>query len=285
MNKLNINNMNNMNKLNINNINNMNNMNNFTSLISGQFSPTAKCVHTYYDGSKLMIGSIFDILEIPVWKGNRNMDQHHVAEIEKKIGMAVESLDSGYKIVEVPEEDATGKIIHGFYLVDGQHRMEVIRRFNRKWPMTLNNFPVTFTVKLVANEDEIITHFNTINTSKPILFKEDDNMLINKVIQGMVSAFNGGGKLCIRQTRTRTPYMSFEDLRALLKGSAVVGYLRTDGIDRFIEYIRQWNNERCERYRCESIVLKESELNKTHEKAYDLHFFISCDHSWVGMGK
>lgn len=253
--------------------------------ISERFPSTAKCVHTYYDGSKLIIGNIFDILEIPVWKGNRNMDQIHVADIEKKIGTAVESLDSGYKIVEVPEEDATGKIIHGFYLVDGQHRMEVVRRFHRKYPVTLNNFPVSYTIKYVANEDEIITHFNTINTSKPILFREDDNMIINKTIQGMVGLFNTGGKICIRQTRTRTPYMSFEDLRALLKNPGMIGHLRNIGIDAFLEYIRAWNNARCEQYRCESIVLKENELNKTHEKAFDLHFFISCDQSWIKIGK
>jgi len=253
--------------------------------VSERFPATAICVHTHYDGSKLMIGNIFDILEIPVWKGNRNMDQTHVAEMEQKIGANVESLDSGYKIVEVPEEDATGNVIHGFYLVDGQHRMEVVRRFHRKFPLTLNNFPVSYTVKYVANEDEIITHFNTINASKPILFKEDDNMIINKAIQGMVTVFNTGGKLCIRQTRTRTPYISFEDLRALLKNQITITYLRNNGIDKFLKFIDSWNETRCDEYRFESLMSKENELNKTHEKAFDLHFFISCDHSWIGMGE
>jgi hypothetical protein len=38
-------------------------------------------LHTYHDGSRLYKMSALSLTKIPIWKGNRNIDLHHVSNI------------------------------------------------------------------------------------------------------------------------------------------------------------------------------------------------------------
>ena len=195
-------------------------------------------LHTYNDGSRLATISARALIAIPIWKGNRIIDTNHIDAIRRSIGPAIQTLDSGFRIICYKEEDADGNIVTQQYIIDGQHRCSVLRDH-----FTMNlcepDFTVTSTEITVKSEADAIAYFNRINNVKPIQFKEDPKLVVNRYIEQICRAFPAPkkGMQLIRAVTTRRPYLHIDQLRDALTANyeRVIAYEPTDFAERIKE--------------------------------------------------
>lgn len=191
-------------------------------------------LHAYNDGSCLYRMSARSLCQIPIWKGNRTIDPAHVEQLKRSIGDKIVMLDSGYKIIRYGEEDENGRRMKKSYIVDGQHRIQVLHdAFSVLRPDM--DFIVTVTELDVSSEEQAIQYFNQINHAKPISYTEDDQMVANRYLTGILRVFDSKLKL-IRQGATRRPYLSSDRLREHIVKS--IQRVRTYSVDRFVELVQ-----------------------------------------------
>ncbi len=196
-------------------------------------------LHRYSDGSCLYRMSARALCRIPIWKGNRIIDEKHVQELKQSVAEKVHHLDSGYRMIRYEEEDEKGTTVKRSYVVDGQHRIRVlVDKLQDAGPEY--DFIVTVTEIELGSEADAIQYFNQINHAKPILFTEDDKMVINRYIKGIMDAFESKLKL-IRQGATRRPYLSVDRLREHLVKH--VHLLKRWSVAGFVEACKEWNRQ------------------------------------------
>ena len=121
-------------------------------------------LHTFHDGSVLRTMSAKELVRVPIWNGQRTLDKAHAARIRDAVGAAVDRLDSGYRIVYYNEPNTGGKMVRQSYLIDGQHRAEVLREHFLS-SLCEPDFTVVVTEKEVESETDAIEFFNAINNS------------------------------------------------------------------------------------------------------------------------
>ena len=168
-------------------------------------------IHSYSDGSHLYNMSAMALSRIPIWKGNRNIDLQHVANIKEAIHGKATLLDSGYKIIQYEEKDENEHMIKKSYLIDGQHRICIVNDYFNHVPSP-DDFRVTVTEICVNSEIDAIRYFNQINNVKPIQYEEDPNLMVNTYIQILLSLFPAHLKL-FRHCRTCRPYLFIDVCR------------------------------------------------------------------------
>jgi len=237
-------------------------------------------LYTYTDGSKLYKMSAKALLQVPIWKGNRNIDMNHVANIKESIEDNVILLDSGYKTIQYFEYDSNNEPNKRTYIVDGQHRLSVVGSYFEKNP-DAPDFFITVTQIKVDSESDVINYFNKINNVKPLHYEEDPNMIINKYIQALCKHFNKG-IITIRSGATKRPYLSIDKLREVLRKK--VNELKNMSVDKFVTKCNEMN---------ELILLgithnpyKVSEKdNKMIEKIRQLHFGLAYDEKYVWINQ
>ena len=193
---------------------------------------------TYSDESKLKTTNMKAFLLIPVWKGNRHIDYARVDLLAKEVGENVKSLDSGYHVIKLLEEDAEGKLRHVKYLADGQHRRELLLRHYASG-LCLDDFPMTYIEKVVNSESTAITYFNKINNTKPMRIEEDPRLIANRFVAALEKGFTKG---LIRSKTTRRPFLSADLLRdELVKYSKI---LQTIDPAAFVTKVQVYNAKR-----------------------------------------
>ena len=170
-------------------------------------------LHTYNDGSKLILLTARTLIAIPIWKGNRIIDTEHADAIRRSIGTNIRRLDSGYRIIQYVEADAEDRQIIQKYIIDGQHRVSALKDFFAQ-NLCEDDFPLTATEITVNSEAEAIQYFNIINNVKPIQYKEDPKLIVNKYIEQLCNCFPGNKKVqLIKVTVTRRPYLHIDAVR------------------------------------------------------------------------
>jgi len=173
-------------------------------------------LHTYTDGSTLRRMSARDLIRIQIWRGNRILDLEHANQIQRAIGTRIQSLDNGYRIVKYYEEDAAGRPILQSYVIDGQHRVHVLREHYNS-SLCEPDFELTVTEKHVDSESEAIAYFNALNNVKPQCWKTDKNLLANQYITELELLVNTRRRQpLIRPSNTHRPYLSSDRLRDAL---------------------------------------------------------------------
>ena len=126
---------------------------------------------TSADGQILGIASAKLVSTLPVWEGNRNILEDHVKDIQQSLGDNVELLNHTiFRIGLIKTDD--NRIKH--YIVDGQHRAQVLKEYFEKNPFN-NDFDALVGIKEFDNESEIIKYFQDINRVRAIQWKEDPN--------------------------------------------------------------------------------------------------------------
>ena len=185
-------------------------------------------LHKYNDGSTLIIMSAKELITIPVWKGNRILDNEHATNIKMAIGDNIRLLDSNYSIVRYEETTASGDILTQSYLIDGQHRASVIREYYRD-TVCEPDFTLTVREKIVETESDAVEYFNALNNVKRQFWKTDPNLIVNKYIQAMEKKYNTNTKTPLIRPKAHRPYLSSDKLRdVLLKCS---GFLKNSNDD------------------------------------------------------
>ena len=229
-------------------------------------------LHIYSDGSKLFKMSASALMRIPIWKGNRIIDLDHVKNIKESIDYKAYLLDSGYKTVQYDEMDENNKPFKKTYLIDGQHRISVVADYFENVENS-KDFSVTVTEIRVDSEADAIEYFNKINNVKPIQFKEDPNLIINKYIQRLLTSYPVKSKL-FRNGATKRPYLSVDKFRdALLKR---VDNLKKISIEKFIKECKITNTKIIQELEIRSLNENEKEL-KIILKILELDFGLAWD--------
>lgn len=170
--------------------------------------PPKSHLFAFSDGSVLRKMSARDLVKIPIWKGNRILNQDHKDSIAKSLKQGVRSLDlKPFHIVSYPveEEDNTEHTLS--YVVDGQHRHCIIKDSDTQ------DFDVLVIEKKCESESEVIEYFKILNHVRAIEWKEDPVLIANKYIVALEKRFNTGKEKRLRQKSTHRPYMYVETLR------------------------------------------------------------------------
>jgi len=217
-----------------------------------------------------------DLVRLPIWNGNRTLDKAHSGRIRDAIGSAVQRLDSGYRIIHYFEPDTNDTMVRQSYLIDGQHRAEVLRE-HFLGGLCEPDFTVVVTEKEVASETEAIEYFNAINNVKPQQWRTDPAILVNKYIAEMERRFNKKGLSAkyIRTGATVRPYLGADKLREALK--AVVADLgqETASIEAFSARAFERNKKLLEN--ASVLILANNKDSKYYEKAAAVGFMLAID--------
>ena len=226
---------------------------------------------TASDGSRYKIISARLFSQIPVWSGNRVIDEDHVRKIEEGVRGNMMSLNlNPYRIAIITEEDGTEKQ----YIIDGQHRAVILKRYFKKEDVP--DFEVLVAKKNFDNEDEIIDYFKTINTTRAIQWKEDPVMKANTQVLAVMKEFNENPKQpMIRAGKTTRPFLSADKLREAILKRKVETWTRTPM--EFAEHCRNENEQRINGLR-----IKADKTDMEH-RALKYNFSLGLDMalSWI----
>jgi hypothetical protein len=236
-------------------------------------------LHTCADGSILRTMSAKDLAMIPIWKGNRTLDTEHAKQIQEGVGKDIESLGSTvFRIIQYNEPDTSGRPVLQNYIIDGQHRVYVLREHFQN-NLCERDFQALVFIKTAESESDAIDFFNRLNNVKPQQWEHDPNMLANKYISALCNNFNTDKKnLLIRQGVTKRPFLSSDVLREMLVKKAAKLSNANERVDLFVTQVKEWNakalvemdlkllNDREKK----NHNLLESALNKKFALAYDV---------------
>jgi hypothetical protein len=241
----------------------------------------AELLHTYNDGSRLMKSTVYELMKIPNWRGNRILDTDHAKKLQDTVEN-VQLLDKGYYVIVVPETDAAGKEIKQYYIVDGQHRLKVLReaRDTGFFP----DFAVTYTEKDVEDQTGAIEYFNTINSMKPMPPQgEDPKLLVGYFISALEKQFTPSRKIDMRikQGTAHFPNISIEAVRPIL--AANIDRLRSTKPIAFAENVWRWNRAHLDnlalelRDAAEDDDKKKKEEDKRKYRCIEIKFALALD--------
>lgn len=177
---------------------------------------------TLNNGSTMKQMSARDLCDIPIWQGNRILDEAHVEAIKRNVD-CVANLDmQPYHIVAYEAENEHGEKILCKRVIDGQHRLTVLKDYYKNTnPFEAVDFLVFVIEKHCKDEQEIIEYFNVLNAQKSIEWREDPVIAANRYLTALMKKFNVGKKQLIRQGKTRFPYVSVETLREAAIGHRI----------------------------------------------------------------
>jgi hypothetical protein len=195
-----------------------------------------------------------------------------VKNIKDSVDNKAYFLDSGYKTIQYEELDENNKPVKKTYIIDGQHRISVVSDYFEK-VVDAKDFQVTVTEIRVSSEDEAIEYFNKINNVKPIQFKEDPNLIVNKYIHRLIVSYPVKSKL-FRNGATKRPYLSTDKLREAL--TKRVDRLKKISIEKFIKECKLTNTKIIQELEIRSLNDKEKEL-KIITKILEIDFALAWD--------
>lgn len=219
-------------------------------------------LHQFTDGSILRKISARDLVKIPIWKGNRILNQEHKQSILTSLKSGVKSLDlKPFHVVTYPVESEMEELLS--FIVDGQHRHSIIKESD------MQDFDVLVIEKRCSSESEVIDYFKLLNHTRAIEWKEDPILVANRFIAALEKAFNIGKEKRLRQKATHRPYLYVEALREELLKRKIGHSGKTP--DEFIVFAKQKNLEGL------SALQKKEKREAMEEKALTLEFSLAMD--------
>jgi predicted nucleic acid-binding protein len=242
-------------------------------------------LHTLNDGSLLRKMTARELMTYSPWQGNRILDHAHVDSLEKSLNGHVELLDSGYKLVIMREIDASDAIIENKYIIDGQHRVEVLKREFKNNPF-LDDFEVCVTEKRVSGEAEAIAYFRSLNHAKPIEWKMDPKLIVNKYVEALEKACMQTKRVSFIRSDTKFPYLSSSVLRTALEKEHARQQLSDDDADvaKFVENVLEWNKSKLLEPVPPTLPKK---MRERLEKGIGIGFVLAVDTScnWIRINR
>jgi hypothetical protein len=225
--------------------------------------PPKAFLFTFSDGSILRKISARDLVKIPIWKGNRILDQTHKEAIAKSLKQGSKSLDlKPFHLVSYPvEEDDVSEIMS--FVVDGQHRYSIIKESDNQ------DFDVLVVEKKCESESEVIEYFKILNHTRAIEWKEDPVVVANRYVGALEKAFNTGKEKRIRTKSTHRPYLYIDTLRDEVK-KRKIGFSGKSP-DEFVAFAKRKNLEELSRLSAKPV--KET----MEERALALDFALALD--------
>lgn len=202
--------------------------------------PRTSPIFKFHDGSILRKMPARDLVKIPVWEGNRLLDEIHKQHILASLKGDFKSLDSKpYHLVTYTTEDEQGKQSIETCIVDGQHRVSILKE---AFP-DCEDFDVLIVEKHCETYSEVVAYFKILNTTKAIAWHEDPKLCANRYIKALESKFNSKKQNSIRQGATRKPYLSTDKLREGLMACRLGQNEQDPTPEEFAERAHLWNQD------------------------------------------
>ena len=181
--------------------------------------PKKDTLFTFHDNSVLRTMKILDVLKIPIWEGNRILDEEHKNAIETQIKENVQCLDlKPYHIVSYPSVDELNQPSIAYRIVDGQHRVCILRSYYARNP-TMQNFHVLVNEKRCESLDEVVEYFKILNHTKSIIWSGDKQLIAMNIINQLINYFknqNSALQKNFKMGRTVKPFLDIYELRDVL---------------------------------------------------------------------
>lgn len=172
---------------------------------------------TLSDGSRLYKISAKELVMIPTWHGNRIVDQGHILTLQNTVGHPRQFDIKPFHIVRYNAEQEDGSKKEQVCIVDGQHRIEVLKLYLASHEPSFDNpfedFELLVIEKYCTDEQEVIKYFKILNTTKNIEWRDDPRLVANRYLEALCGKFNTKKRQLIRNGKTRRPYVSLETLR------------------------------------------------------------------------
>jgi hypothetical protein len=215
------------------------------------------------DNSKWNIMLASELCQIPIWNGNRTIDENHITRIESDISSLKHLNLNPYRVAIIEEDGQEHK-----FIIDGQHRATILVRNLDK--VKSEDFNVMVLQKKYSNETEIINYFKIFNATKSIPWKEDPKLVANKYVELLIKEFNKKSQF-IRAGRTAKPYLSSDRIREALIQRHVVDWKTTP--EEFVLRCREINDQQIE-------LIDTTTLN--NRRAKELGFVLGIlDFKWM----
>lgn len=234
--------------------------------------PRTAPIFKFHDGSILRKMPARDLAKIPVWEGNRLLDENHKRDILVSLHGNLKFLDSKpYHLVTYPTEDEEGRAITSTCIVDGQHRVSILKEVFPEY----DDFDVLVVEKQCQSYSDVVRYFKILNMTKAIAWQEDPKLCANRYIKALESKFNTKKQSLIRQGATRKPYLSTDKLREGLL-SCRLGQNDSDPTPNdFADLVATWNQQWC--------TAQQTNLDPQLEKYKKLGFALAYDDKlkWV----
>jgi hypothetical protein len=186
-------------------------------------SAIKKQLFTYTDGSALWEVSARWLTSIPVWEGNRVMDDAHYADLAASI-TDPRQIQGPFSVVEYVAEDGSRQR----KIVDGQHRQAVLAAYfstlaekTSAETDTATDWPVLVRRYVVADHAAVVTIFQQINHAKPMEYRGSPTERLHDIVRALTREFIGerakGGIVALIRTGCNRPALSVEHLETAIK--------------------------------------------------------------------
>jgi hypothetical protein len=224
--------------------------------------PPRHYLHQFSDGSILRKIAARDLVKIPIWKGNRILNQDHKASIAASLKQGTKSLDlKPFHIVTYPIEETESEVFS--FVVDGQHRYSILKESEHQ------DFDVLVVEKKCESETEVVEYFKLLNHTRAIEWKEDPVLVANRYIVALEKTFNTTKEKRIRVKSTHRPYLYVDTLREELIKRKIGHSGKTP--EDFVHFAQKKNQEML------SLLIVKSPRETMEERAITLDFCLALD--------
>jgi hypothetical protein len=236
--------------------------------------PKLSQLHVFSDKSILRRSTARDLIKIPIWNGNRILNEEHKKEIATSLE-TIRSLDlKPFHLVTYPCEDENGAEEIKTFIVDGQHRVSILKEAFYNNPET-DNFDLLVVEKSCDSQADVSAYFKLLNMTRSIEWKEDPKMLANPYVNLFEATFNKGKKekeKLVRAGATKRPYLSLEALREMIVKH--IDEIKKETPQQFVERIVEVNKAWIEHYKIKV------PQDKSIERAVAIGFTLPQDPKW-----
>ena len=206
--------------------------------------PRLTHLHIFSDKSILRKLSARDLCKVPIWQGNRILNDEHKKQIATSLD-SIRSLDlKPFHLVTYPCEDENGVEEIKTFIVDGQHRVTILKEAFYNNP-DVENFDVLVVEKACASQADVTAYFKLLNMTRAIEWKDDPVMLAAPYVNLFEATFNKNKKekeKLVRTGATKRPYMSIDKLREIIvkRITEVTKHTPQEFVERAVETNRGW---------------------------------------------
>lgn len=220
---------------------------------------------TLSDGSSLYKVPAKELAAIPTWHGNRIVDQAHIQTLKSTVGHPSQFDIKPFHIVRYNAEQEDGTRKQETCIVDGQHRVEVLKKYlaehEDSFDKAFENFELLVIDKYCEDEQAVVKYFKILNTTKNIEWRDDPRLIANRYLDALCDKFNTKKRQLIRNGKTRKPYISLETLRDQMVARKV-GFATEETPEAYAERIFKEHGEVVE-----DLKRQDSEALSTEYKA------------------
>ena len=236
--------------------------------------PKLSQLYIFSDKSVLRRSSARDLIKIPIWNGNRILNEEHKKEIATSL-QTLRSLDlKPFHLVTYPCEDEEGNEEIKTFIVDGQHRVSILKEAFYNNPEE-ENFDVLVVEKSCDSQADVSAYFKLLNTTRSIEWKEDPKMLANPYVNLFEATFNKGRKekeKLVRAGVTKRPYLSLETLREIIVKH--IDQIKKETPQQFVDRAVSLNKEWIEQAKAHV------PQDKSIDRAIAIGFILPQDMKW-----